>query len=70
LNLPKAQREDIKSLQIYDATGKIVGNELNRNTFRTNIDLISLDLPILPSGNYFLEVKLSDKILNYRFVVM
>jgi hypothetical protein len=70
LNLPKEQRDDIQEILIFDVIGRKISNEIDKSKFVTNPDLINLDLPILPSGVYFLKIRLSLNNLIFKFVVL
>lgn len=69
LNLPKDQRQSIEKMEIYDTLGRLISNQITQNSFSINPDLISLNLPDLPTGLYFLKVNLSSTSLNFKFVV-
>ncbi len=69
LNLPKDQRNSIQQIEIYDSIGRLISNQLTQNNFPINPDLISLSLPDLATGMYFLRVNLPSTSLNFKFVV-
>jgi hypothetical protein len=69
LNLPKDQRQSIEQIEIYDSIGRLISNQLIQNSFSINPDLISLSLPDLATGMYFLKVNLSSTSLNFKFMV-
>ncbi len=69
LNLPKDQKQSIEQIEIYDTIGRLISNQITQNNFTINPDLISLNLPDLATGTYFLRVNLSSTVLNFKFVV-